>query len=352
MPQALLLCAIAGAYALPSCVGVESQCATDSDCCPSKGTDPIKCEKVNDYYSKCVLQPKCAAKGNQCAGKGNHPMEPIECCDSGWTCTAVDEVRARSWPNRVQSNGWSRHCAHAPCRALCDSLAAPWMGTFLSLPPVGQTFSHCTDGTPPPEPPAPPPPQCAKDGAQCAGKGGSAMPTLPCCTEGFSCVAVSDVRAPPTPTSSRRPHPPPLTEARASPPPRVQRLLHCFRLPLRLARCSSEQYYSHCVDGTPPPSPPAPPPQSCAKDGNQCDGQGFGPGKIDCCEEDSECVAVNTWFSKCLRKATTCAHDSAQCAGTGDHVYAPVRLWRLSERVSRTRARRVATMSCMDHVAW
>ena len=58
---------------------------------------------------------------------------------------------------------------------------------------------------------------------------------------------------------------------------------------------------------------------TCAADGAQCDGDGFGPGAISCCEKGSTCSYVNQWYSKCVAPAPTCAADSVQCAGTGDH---------------------------------
>jgi len=215
----------AAAAAAPlGCAGAGSQCSADSDCCPSKGTDSVACESVNQYFSKCVVQPQCAAQGAQCAGTGDSVMKATKCCDAGWSCVATNEF-----------------------------------------------YSHCVDGTPPPSPPSPPPLKCAANGNQCAGSGQSAMDPVPCCTAGWSCVAVNE-------------------------------------------------FYSHCVDGTPPPSPPSPPPETCAADGAQCGGKGFGPGTISCCVTSSTCHAESEWYSKCVAKAPTCAADSGQCAGTGDHV--------------------------------
>ena len=115
LSKLLLAGLLAASSAAPlTCVGVGSQCSTDANCCPSKGTDAVNCEAVNQYFSKCVVQPTCAAKGSQCAGSGNTPMREVACCDEGWSCVARDEH-----------------------------------------------YSHCTNGVPPPSPPSPPPLQCA-----------------------------------------------------------------------------------------------------------------------------------------------------------------------------------------------
>ena len=56
---------------------------------------------------------------------------------------------------------------------------------------------------------------------------------------------------------------------------------------------------------------------TCASTGDQCDGQGFSP--LGCCDAESQCEAVNVYFSKCVDQPA-CVDDDATCVGTGDHV--------------------------------
>ena len=100
-------------------------------CCNSTS----QCEPVNQYYSKCVNQPTCAAAWQECKGSKDHVMEPTPCCDAGYTCA--------SWQDE-----WSM------CRE--QSVAG-----------------------------------CSRHQEQCAGTGGSAMPTRPCCDAADSCIKVN-----------------------------------------------------------------------------------------------------------------------------------------------------------------
>ena len=85
------------------------------------------------------------------------------------------------------------------------------------------------------------------------------------------------------------------------------------------------EWYSKCANSSAlvpplppsPPAPPTPPPATCAADEAQCGGPGFSP--LDCCEDASECMVVNEYYSKCVA-VPTCAADSALCKGTGAHA--------------------------------
>ena len=114
------------------------------NCCNSSS----KCEAVNQYYSKCVNQPKCAAAWQECKGTKDHVMEPTPCCDAGFTCA--------DWQQE-----WGM------CRE--QSVAT-----------------------------------CSRHQEQCAGTGGSAMPPKPCCETGDECVKInqwySKCDTPPVPT--------------------------------------------------------------------------------------------------------------------------------------------------------
>ena len=124
----------------PHCLSVHSSTQGGKACCETLD----KCESVNQYYQKCVTQPKCSAKGAQCAGKGDTVMDPTPCCDAGFTCNATNE----------------------------------W-------------YSSCINASAPIPPPTPPTPKknCSDTGAQC---GGGSFPAMSCCDAESQCEVVND----------------------------------------------------------------------------------------------------------------------------------------------------------------
>ena len=120
--------ALAALLAGPSTLGSNQ---VDLPCCGASS----KCEAVNQYYSKCVNQPACAASYAPCNGTKDHVMEPTPCCDDGYEC-------------------------------------APW----------GTEWGQCREKAVA---------TCSRHEEQCAGTGASAMPTKTCCQAGDVCTKVN-----------------------------------------------------------------------------------------------------------------------------------------------------------------
>ena len=59
---------------------------------------------------KVVTQPKCAAAGAQCAGKGDSLMELTPCCDAGYNCSATNEW----WSSCKKKKGHHGKIAETP----------------------------------------------------------------------------------------------------------------------------------------------------------------------------------------------------------------------------------------------
>lgn len=225
---------VASATALPfACVDTGGDCTGGAACCMSSD----HCEAVNQYYSKCVTQPKCAKDNAQCAGKGQSVMEPTACCTKGFTCHATNE--------------WYSSCINAsvpipppppptPAKNCSDTGSQCGGGSFSPLPccdaesqceVVNNYFSKCVDQ-----------PKCVKENAVCEGTGDHIMKATPCCDAGHTCVAWGD--------------------------------------DWNVCRKSGEE--------------------KCAAHGEQCAGTGASAMKEKaCCTTGDKCIAVNQYYSKC-----------------------------------------------------
>merc|ERR1719230_1487510 len=69
-----------------NCSTTGAQCGGGSfsplPCCDAES----QCEVVNQYFQKCVDQPKCVDENKLCSGTGNHVMKSTPCCDTNHTC--------------------------------------------------------------------------------------------------------------------------------------------------------------------------------------------------------------------------------------------------------------------------
>lgn len=237
MKFVLALCILPAIAA--DCVPTGAECTGGKACCLT--TD--KCESVNQYYQKCVVQPKCAKAGAQCAGKGDSVMEKIPCCDAGFVCNATNE--------------WFSSCINAsapipppppptPKKNCSDTGAQCGGGAFSPLPccdtesqceVVNQFFSKCVDQ-----------PTCAADNALCAGSGDHTMKNTTCChASNHTCVPWGDE--------------------------------------WNVCRKAGEE--------------------TCSAHGEQCAGSGGSSMKPKaCCDPKDSCVVVNPYYSKCDSNAT------------------------------------------------
>jgi len=126
----------------PPSPGPQPTCADDDGQCDGPGFKTLgccknesQCEVVNQFFSKCVDQPKCVGDNALCGGKGDHVMKDTACCDADDTCVTWGE-------------DWK----------------------------VCRVKGHET---------------CSVHGEQCFGTGGSAMPLKDCCDPSDTCMVVN-----------------------------------------------------------------------------------------------------------------------------------------------------------------
>jgi len=236
----LALCLLAATAAPPQCAPTGGDCTNGQACCATLD----HCEAVDQYYSKCVTQPKCAAKEAQCFGTGQSVMAMTPCCDAGYNCTAVNKY-----------------------------------------------YSKCSNGPIPPPPPPPPPAKCAAEGGQCAG----GTVSLPCCgnnaTHAVECEAVnayfSKCVYQPTCAADNA-----LCEGTGD---------HIFK---KTGCCDATGHscvpwgddWSVCRKKGE---------ETCSAHGEQCAGSGGSSMKPKaCCDPKDSCVVVNPYYSKCDSNAT------------------------------------------------
>uniref|UniRef100_A0A7S4M1I7 CBM1 domain-containing protein n=1 Tax=Prymnesium polylepis TaxID=72548 RepID=A0A7S4M1I7_9EUKA len=228
----------AAAMAFATCADTGTECTGGTACCHASDS----CEAVNQYYSKCVTQPTCAAEHGQCAGKGDTVMKEVPCCDAGFECVATNE--------------WYSSCQNA------------------SVSP------------PPPSPPAPPPATCAKDEAQC---GGGTFNPLACCEASSTCMVVnqyySKCVAAETCAADNA-----LCEGTGD---HAKPATACCSADHSCVQWGAD--WKVCRDAAH---------ATCSAHGEQCAGTGGSamPTK-GCCDPGDECVVVNKYYSKCDSKA-------------------------------------------------
>lgn len=166
----------AAAMAFATCADTGTECTGGTACCHASDS----CEAVNQYYSKCVTQPTCAAEHGQCAGKGDTVMKEVPCCDAGFECVATNE-----WYSSCQNASVSPPPPSPPATCAKDE-AQCGGGTFNPLAcceasstcmVVNQYYSKCVAAE-----------TCAADNALCEGTGDHAKPATACCSADHSCV--------------------------------------------------------------------------------------------------------------------------------------------------------------------
>jgi len=219
-----------------ACAATGAQCSGSIPCCNATSTPPDHCEAVNQYYSKCVTQPKCAASFAQCAGKGQSVMEPTPCCDANYTCLAANE--------------WYSSCQ--------------------------------TSGPKPPPPPPPSPKGCAATGAQCGGQG---FQPLPCCNASSSCEVVNQYYSKcvfqPTCAAENA-----LCFGTGD---------HVFK---QTPCCDTSRVCSPWGDDWSVCRTPAS--ANCSNHGEQCAGTGGSAMKPKrCCDPTDTCIKINQYYSQC-----------------------------------------------------
>jgi len=224
----------AAAFAPDACVKTGAECTGDKSCCDASS----KCEAVNSFYSKCVNQPKCAAKNGQCAGKGDSVMEKVPCCDEGFVCKVVNEwysscVNSSSPVPPPPSPTPSKNCSDTG--AQCGGQGAKTTtccAATAQCETVNKFYAKCVDQ-----------PKCSADNSICAGSGDHVFKTTACCdASGHHCVPWGDEWS--------------------------------------VCRKSGEE--------------------KCSAHGEQCAGTGGSAMKEKaCCDPDDKCTVVNKYYSKC-----------------------------------------------------
>lgn len=170
---------------LPVALSVPLDCVQDGDectggktCCGHAAPDASKCLPVNQWYSKCVYQPHCAADHKQCAGKGDSVMDTTPCCTAGFVCKATNEW----WSSCVEPSTPTpapppQKCTATGAQCGPGSGFKPCCEALDQCEVVNQYFLKCVTQ-----------PTCAKIDDTCAGTGDHVMQATPCCDSGAVCT--------------------------------------------------------------------------------------------------------------------------------------------------------------------
>jgi hypothetical protein len=237
------------------------ECTGGVACCDDAAALPAAhCEPVNEYFSKCVMQPKCAKANAQCKGKGQSVMEATPCCTAGFVCNATNE--------------WYSSCVNA--------------------------------SAPAPAPPAPPSPEptCGATGGQCDGK--DPFKAIPCCDKSSKCELVNEFysKCVAQPTCAKE----------------DKQCSGTGDHPMEATACCNAD--DTCVPwGTEWSVCRSKGHETCAVHEEQCAGTGASAMKQkSCCDPAETCVKVNEYYSKCDSKPPALV-SYASCPGLGGCQY-------------------------------